>query len=86
MADKKSSIASTTKRVKDMIRKAIEEGGLDQINEIHRTIHDTGAIDYTAKCAENESKLAIEAVQNLADSPYKDALVFLAQFAVNRSH
>ena len=71
---------------KNMIRKAIEEGGLEHINEIHSTIHDTGAIDYTAKCAENESQLAIKAVQNLADSPYKEALVFLAHFAVNRSH
>lgn len=71
---------------KNMIRKAIEEGGLEHINEIHSAIHATGAIDYTAKCAENESQLAIQAVQKLADSPYKEALVFLAHFAVNRSH
>ena len=71
---------------KNMIRKAIEEGGLEHISEIHSAIHATGAIDYTAKCAENESQLAIQAVQKLADSPYKEALVFLAHFAVNRSH
>lgn len=71
---------------RDLIRKAIEEDGLEKINEIFQAIHDTGAIDYTAKCAAKESQLAIQAIQNIPDSLYKDALIFLAEFAVNRSH
>lgn len=70
----------------NMIREAITNGALEQINDIHKTIHSTGAIDYTAECANKESKLAIEALANLPDSEYKQALVFLAEFSVNRNH
>ena len=74
------------KEQKNMIRKAIEDGGLEQIEIIFQTINDTGAINYTAECAEKESQLAISAIGKLQDSPYKEALIFLAKFAVNRSH
>lgn len=70
----------------NMIREAIENGGLDHIEKIHQTIHSTGAIDYTADCAKKESLLAIEALDFLEDSKYKEALIFLAKFSVNRNH
>jgi len=69
----------------DIVRKAIEENGLDQIEEVTKAIHATGAIDYTANCAKNESQLAIEALSSIKDSDYKTALVELAEFAVSRS-
>ena len=69
-----------------MVREAIETGGLDKIEQIHEAIHSSGAIVYTSACAKNEAKLAIAALEFLPDSEYKDALIFLADFSVNRSH
>ena len=69
-----------------MIREAIENGGLEKIDEIHQAIHSSGAIDYTSECARKEAQLAIEALEFLADSEFKEALIFLANFSVNRNH
>ena len=69
-----------------MIREAIENGGLDKIDEIHKVIHSSGAIDYTSDCAKNEARQAIAALDFLTDSTYKDALIFLANFSVDRNH
>lgn len=70
----------------EMIREAIENGGLDKIEQIHEAIHQSGAIEYTSDCAKNEAKEAIAALEFLEDSDYKEALIFLANFSVNRNH
>lgn len=69
-----------------MIREAIENGGLDKIEQIRDAIHQSGAIDYTSDCAKNEAKQAIASLNFLPDSSYKEALIFLANFSVNRNH
>jgi len=69
-----------------MVREAIESGGLDKIKQIHEAIHSSGAIEYTSDCAKNEAKLAIEALHFLPDSKYKESLIFLANFSVERNH
>ncbi len=68
------------------IRKAIEEGGLDDIEQILKTIHSTGAIRYTAEMARQEANKAIESISSLPENKYKDALIALAKFSINRSH
>jgi len=75
-----------TEEQSKMIREAIENDGLDKIDEIHRIIHSSGAIDYTSDCAKNEAQQAIAALEFLPDTKYKDALIFLANFSVNRNH
>lgn len=67
-----------------IVRKAIEENGLEYIDAVTKAIHATGAIQYTADCARKESQLAIDALECVADSKYKTALVALAEFAVSR--
>ncbi|WP_134085348.1 polyprenyl synthetase family protein [Thiohalophilus thiocyanatoxydans] len=69
-----------------VIRDAIETGGLTQIDAVRAAIESTGAIDYTARCARAEADQAIEALSGIPTSEYKDALSFLAEFAVNRSY
>ncbi len=69
-----------------MVKEAIETGGLDKIKQIHEAIHSSGAIDYTSDCAKNEAELAIAALNFLPESDYKDALIFLADFSVNRNY
>ena len=69
-----------------LVRKAIEEGGLDYIEDILAAIRDTGAIEYTEKTARQEADLAVKQLAHLEDSPYKEALITLAEFSVNRSY
>jgi len=71
---------------RDRIRGAIEKGGLEQIGEILAAIESTGAIDYTARCAQAEADRAIEAIADLPGSRYRDALIGLARFAVDRRY
>ncbi len=69
-----------------VIRRAIEEGGLEQIDAVIAAIESTGAIAYTSHAARIESDKAIEALTVLPDSPHKDAMRALADFAVSRSY
>lgn len=68
-----------------LVRKAIEEGGLEYLDEVMAAIRSTGAINYTIETARNESSLAIACLNHLPAGPYKDALVGLARFSVDRS-
>ncbi|KUJ71099.1 octaprenyl diphosphate synthase [Thiomicrospira sp. WB1] len=69
-----------------MVRRAIEEGGLDQLSEITRLIQTSGALDHTRLEAEKQADLARTALNDLPDSPIKQALNSLADLAVQRSH
>ena len=69
-----------------MIRTAIEKGGLDRIDEILEVINTTGALDYSYDVAENEIKLAVDSLSHLPESPEKTALTELAWFSIQRHH
>ena len=69
-----------------IIRQAIENGGIEQLQQVLEAIESTGALDYTAQTAQREADKAIAAIQPLPASPYKEALIGLAHFAVHRSY
>lgn len=69
----------------ELIRKAIEQGGYDYIDQVQQIIHDTGALDYTATVARVEADHALDALDQLKDSDYKQALVALAHLSVDRN-
>ena len=69
-----------------LIRKAIENGGHDNMQAVCAIIESTGGIPYTAKAAQREADLALEAIDPLPASAYKDALYGLAEFSVNRTY
>lgn len=69
-----------------LVREALEQGGRDCIDEIKSAIESAGAIAYTSRSAQAEADKAIAALAILEDSPYKEALITLANFAVQRSH
>jgi len=71
--------------VKQMIRGAIERGGLDQLEVIVATIESTGALEYTRRLAQDEADQALTALQALPETPCKQGLATLARFAVERS-
>ena len=71
----------------NIVSKAIQSGGGEGVLEsVLKVIHETGALDYTRKKAEAESRMATEAISLLPDSQYKECLLQLANFAVSRNH
>lgn len=69
-----------------IIRSAIEHGGLEQIEVITQTIESTGALDYTARRAAREADQAIACLDVLPASPSKESMLNLARFAVERRY
>ena len=70
----------------ELIAKAIREGGLDQLDAIVEIVKSTGALEYTANSASQQVDQALACLEGLDDSPYKQAMVELAHFAIGRDH
>ena len=69
---------------KELIRKSILEGGLDQLEKITAIIESTGALQYTAARAQEAADKAMAALSDVPDSDYKQALMAIADFSVQR--
>jgi octaprenyl-diphosphate synthase len=67
------------------VRKAIEEGGLDDLQKVMLAIRETGALDYVRQQARREADIACAAISHLPPSNYKESLLQLSDFAVTRS-
>lgn len=75
-----------TEAQRELVREAIKSGGLTRIEDVLAAIESTGSITYTARRAENEARLATQALSALPDSVYKQALLDLAHFSVHRTY
>jgi len=71
---------------KSLIRKAIKQGGLEHISAITNILDETGALDYTLGQAKSESTLAKAAIKSLPQNEFKQALLFLADYATQRDY
>jgi len=69
-----------------VIRASIEQGNVVELNRITSAIESTGGLAYTAQLARREASIAVDALSVLPDSPYKQALRELADFAVDRTY
>jgi octaprenyl-diphosphate synthase len=69
-----------------LIRDAIEHGGLDHLQAVVDAVHATGALDHVRQLATNEAQTACAAISHLPDSNYHQALVELSSFAVSRTY
>jgi len=67
-----------------VIRNAIIEGGLDQLDRITAIIKSTGALQYTADKAREAADRAIASLANIPESEYKQALVNIAELSIQR--
>jgi len=76
------ALRSGTPVQQEMIRRAIRDSDLGQLDRIIDAIDSSGGLDYATKLAERESELALAALGSVSDSPYKQGLVALARFAV----
>ena len=65
---------------------AIKTGSRDVFNDVYAVVKRTQAITYTEQRADEEAQKAIDALTVLPESDYKNALVLLAKFAVQRNY
>ncbi len=69
-----------------LVRRAIEEGGREGFETVLAAIRNTDALAYARDRADHEVRLACAALSPLANSKYKQSLLELARFAVERSY
>ena len=69
-----------------MIREAVETGGTRNLTSIQLAIETSGGLRYTADRARTEVEVAIAALAPLPASKFRDGLVELARFAVQRRY
>ncbi len=69
---------------RQIIRNAILEGGLDQLDRITTIIEATGALRYTADKAREAANLAIGSLAGIPDSPFRQALINIAELSIQR--
>jgi octaprenyl-diphosphate synthase len=65
---------------------AIKHGNRDAFNAVYDIVKNTQAIAYTEQRADEEAEKAIQALAVLQDSEFKEALVLLAKFSVQRHY
>ena len=69
-----------------LIRKAIEQGGLEDLAAVIEAVKETGALDYVRGVAKHEASLACQAIAHLPKNAQHQALIDLAEFAVARTY
>lgn len=67
------------------IRRAIEQGGLEELGAIRDAIESTRSLHYTARLAREQAEAAVDSLAALPESPFRDALASLARIAVERT-
>ncbi len=70
----------------NVIIDAIKNGNREAFNEVYAIVKSTKAIEYTEQRANEEAQKAMAALDVLAESKYKQALLALASFSVQRSY
>ncbi|MEF8833784.1 MAG: octaprenyl diphosphate synthase [Halofilum sp. (in: g-proteobacteria)] len=68
-----------------IVREAIEQGGVERVEAVTGILERTGAIGYARAQARSEADRALAELDVLPASRYRDALVGLADVAVNRT-
>lgn len=75
-----------TPEQRSLVRSCIENGDEQRFDEILAAITSSGALDYTKREAEKAAQRAADAVTALPASKFKDSLIQLCAFAVDRNH
>jgi len=71
---------------RELVRNCIENGDEQHFDTVLQAVTTSGALDYTRRKAEEASAAATTAIADLPDNAFKDALLKLSAFAVNRNH
>lgn len=75
-----------TPKQQERIETSLTQGKLEHLSDIQEAIESTKAIDYTRSLAAAEVEQGLSALQAVPDSAYKDGLVNLAYYALQRNH
>jgi octaprenyl-diphosphate synthase len=68
-----------------LVRGAIEEASAAPFEQVHQAIIDSGALAYARDCADREASMARDALSQVPGSKFRDSLLELSAFAVERS-
>ncbi len=71
---------------RELVRACIENGDEKHFDDILAAITASGALDYTKREAEQAAQRAIASIGGLPHSQFKDSLLELCAFAVDRNH
>ena len=71
-------------RGRELVRRAIVDGGREGFAPVLAAIRSSGALDYARAAARREAEVATRAISDLAPSAYRDSLLELAAFSVTR--
>ena len=74
-----------TNSERSLLDKAINEGGDGQLEAVLTIIRRTGALATTAERARQEAQEALDLLGGLPESPYREALVTLAEYSHERT-
>lgn len=79
------ALKSGSETQRQAIRRAIEQGGLEQLDPVVAAIEATGGLEYAERLACRELEQALDSLGALPDSSYKTGLAALARFAVEHT-
>jgi octaprenyl-diphosphate synthase len=79
------ALKSGSETQRQAIRRAIEQGGLEQLDPVVAAIEATGGLEYAERLARRELEQALASLGALPDSSYKTGLAALARFAVEHT-
>jgi len=71
---------------KNIIRAAIENGGLTELESVLNAVKETKALEYVRQLAKEEIEKGEKLIQHITSSVYKDALLALTQFVTTRDY
>jgi len=75
-----------TPEQRHLVRTCIEQGDEEHFDSVLAAITTSGALDYTRRQAEIAAERASAAIADLPEGVYKESLLQLAHFSVNRTH
>lgn len=75
-----------TPEQRELVRTCIEQGDEQHFDAVLAAVTSSGALDYTRREAEAAARRAAESIADLPDNAYKQSLLQLCSFAVDRNH
>jgi octaprenyl-diphosphate synthase len=69
-----------------LVRSCIENGDEEHFEAVLSAITNSGALDYTRDAANEQAHRARQAIRDLPDSQFKESLLALCAFSVDRTH
>ena len=79
------AMATGTAEQKTLIRRAIRDGGLDNLAAILKAVQATGALEYSLERAREHARKARTSLDTLPASPHREAMSNLIDLAVDRA-